>query len=245
VLLLGVGASCAPEVPEEPSWIEDVRPILAANCLRCHMPPQSGGAPTYFRLDRYDSESTDVSGAATMANTIANVTSTGFMPPAPRFPLTRRQIDILSRWAASMDPSDLPPAPPPRPGNRPPEIRLLEPLPAAGEDLVSIWYEIRDPDRDLVYGRLEVRTAGGLVDLLPQELGDGRGRIEWNAASAGAGRHELVARLDDGSGQVEISLGTYERLPTAARSAPPVRFPVGALAEETTHGAWPGAGAPE
>ncbi len=30
------GAGCAPEIPEAPTYFEDVRPILIANCVRCH-----------------------------------------------------------------------------------------------------------------------------------------------------------------------------------------------------------------
>jgi len=59
-------AACVQDVPATPTYQDDVRPILLANCVRCHTPgvdggvPLPGGAkvPTDFRLDRWESTGT-------------------------------------------------------------------------------------------------------------------------------------------------------------------------------------------
>ena len=56
--------ACAPEVPETPTWLQDVRPIVLANCVRCHTPPPIGGAPDNVRFDKYADEDRDGSGGA-------------------------------------------------------------------------------------------------------------------------------------------------------------------------------------
>ena len=53
-LALGAGlAACGAEVPESPTYFDDVAPILHANCVRCHGAVPSDPKIARFRLDRY------------------------------------------------------------------------------------------------------------------------------------------------------------------------------------------------
>lgn len=99
LLLIAALAGCAEPTPENPTW-DDVRPILMANCVRCHGEPSLGAAPGRFRLDVYyfDSVSGD-RGAASMAEFIvARAVHRGDMPPIGPT-LSDRQHEILERWA--------------------------------------------------------------------------------------------------------------------------------------------------
>jgi len=210
------GAGCAlDDGPAEPTWAADVRPILVANCARCHSPPYIGGAPDYVRFDVYDDElATDgsgdvvVLGAASSRLTIAAYTAMELMPP--RFPLTERQIDILARWNEAEAPRGAP-----IPGNRPPELTLEEAPAVDAEGRVLLRYEISDPDGDLVTGLLHAEPAAEGQDpvRITDALFSGRDRVGWNTAGDLPGTYLLVADLDDGSETVRIELGEVEVLP--------------------------------
>lgn len=71
VLLLAALPACAPAVPEgEVTYYEDIRPILAENCLRCH--DGAGIAP--FGLGTYEE-------ARTVSERMRNATRDRIMPP--------------------------------------------------------------------------------------------------------------------------------------------------------------------
>jgi mono/diheme cytochrome c family protein len=116
-LLMTVGvalgtAACGPDVPANPDWAVDVRPILQARCVRCHgshEPDQAGGPPT-----RIDPLSKDTAGlAAQPFDTVEPLTSAltnmmparirgqgplMIMPPPPAAPLEGWQIDIIANY---------------------------------------------------------------------------------------------------------------------------------------------------
>lgn len=211
-LLLLAAAACAPEVPSEPTWVDDVRPILAANCIRCHSPPFIGGVPTTFRLDKYDNDlAPDLSldddddpepldGAGTIAEPIADATSSERMPP--RFPLTDRQIEVLANWHQAGAPHGEP-----RSDNALPTMTLSGDI-QVSDGRVAFEYEIDDADGDIVTGTLLADPGGG-ADPMPivvsNELFAGRGTLEGELAT---GTYELVAELDDGNGTAMVELGT-------------------------------------
>ncbi len=118
-LLLIAAFSCLSEkVPATPTYEDDVRPILLANCARCHEPPvvdagapaTGASVPTPFRLDRWESTGTCpppadagtgdtacVLGVQDMAERIVvRAADEGTMPPTG--PLTDAQREILKRW---------------------------------------------------------------------------------------------------------------------------------------------------
>jgi hypothetical protein len=212
--LFAIATACAPEVPAEPTWVDDVRPILAANCIRCHSAPPIGGAPTFMRLDRYgdevdpDTQEVAVSGAAGYAITIASHTALGLMPP--RYPLTDRQVNVLEAWFVAGAPRGGP-----RPGNRDPIIELDEAPAPDDAGRVIMRYDISDPDGDLVVGvlRAEPDAPGQSSIVISNELVSGRGRVVWRSATAVPGRYTLVAELEDGDEPIFVDLGEVEVIP--------------------------------
>ncbi len=211
ILLLLAAGACAPEVPAEPTWVDDVRPILAANCIRCHSPPHISGAPQSMRLDKYDDEFLPdididdnddpelVQGAAVYSVQIAERVQDD-MPP--RFPLTGRQIDVLTAWHEAGAPHG--------------EARANNALPtmvASGDlqvsnDRVALGYEIEDADGDIVTGILMADPGGGADPdpiVVSNELFVGRGVVAGRLAT---GTYEIFAELDDGNDTVQVELGT-------------------------------------
>lgn len=220
-LLLGAGCK-AQEVPDEPTWAEHVKPILAANCVRCHGYPAINGAPDSFRLDRYDDFVTDdgrtIYGAARLGPLIHRRTdpdqyqhlkpfSIDPMPPPGPIALTTEQRRILQNWGNDVDGQQLRGT---LPGNQPPSLALSRPLVDSldGDQLV-IQYELRDPDGEAVSG--ELRAGDNAVDgVRVGTLHSGRGEVVWDVGAVPEGTYGLFALVDDGSGSHELDLGTYE-----------------------------------
>jgi hypothetical protein len=109
-------ASCSRQVPikENPTFSEDIAPILFKNCAPCHRPGEAGPFPLLTYED-----------AKKKAKTIAAVTQARYMPPWPADPsyshfvgervLTDEQITLIKNWvghgAPEGDPAKLPPQP--------------------------------------------------------------------------------------------------------------------------------------
>jgi mono/diheme cytochrome c family protein len=219
VLLLGL-AGCDEAVPAEPTWAEHVAPILAANCGRCHGAPALGGAPRSFRLDAYedtsDGQGGTLRGAAAMAEFVAARVRSGTMPPT--LGLTEAQVETVVRWAdqRTVDDDGLP-LPPPRgarPGNRAPDLTTL--ITPQGEEgtpearVVTIAYELLDPDRDRVVGALRVVDGSQATRLDVGPLHEGHGVISLDATRLFPGAYQLRARLDDGSGVIDVGAGRLD-----------------------------------
>jgi hypothetical protein len=213
--LAALAAACAPSVPDAPTWREDVRPIILSNCIRCHSPPQLGGALTIVRLDKYDDEDRDLDGQAEMAGAhsegagMADRTGADEMPPD--WSLYPSQKDTIRNWAESGAPLG-----DPIEGNQEPTIDLLGDFEANG-DLLVADYRIEDPDDDYVTGKV-------LADPNPDVDGDevpvtfdlfsGQARIAWNVSGVSPGTYDLTAEIDDGSGAtVTQDLGALEVQP--------------------------------
>jgi hypothetical protein len=237
LVLLLTGAGCDPEVPDEPTWAEDVRPILMANCASCHsFPPiRSAPGPTSIgdglRLDVYEDtildegtqfRGTDVSGravpgAASVADRIvARAVELETMPPpltgGKKRPLSSRQQEILLRWYEQGAQRG-----PPAPGNRPPQMQLRSPPQQSGDgDVLIIEYEISDADFDYVTGELRAhypRTGYFPPQppiLITRQLHSGRGQVYWGVGDLRGERFELIATLDDGSVIRDVSLGLVD-----------------------------------
>lgn len=205
---LVTGGACAPEVPANPTWTEDVRPILVANCVRCHSSPSLQGAPGNVRFDKFDDEDRDGDGeidffgAATEAIFIAERVEAEEMPP--RFPLPDRQRDTLIAWFEAGAPKG-----DPRPGNVAPSMELTGD-PEAADDTVVIPYRIDDADFDLVTGRLIADPGDGDPIAVTYDLFSGRGEIAWDVLDVAPGTYDLSAEIDDGSDRVEVDLGSVE-----------------------------------
>jgi hypothetical protein len=115
-LALGVSVmACSPEVPANPTYTKDVKPILDAHCVRCHGetltpdPNLPTEMPVICHLNRFGDDCTNpaacTSGAASPTCTglstlyIVAADSTGKrMPPPPSDPLNDWEVDVLTRW---------------------------------------------------------------------------------------------------------------------------------------------------
>lgn len=211
--LLACLAACAPGAPAQPGFQADVMPILAANCVRCHAAPSIGGAPATMRLDSYDDTIVDegdpsdplddvvVRGAARLAPIIPARLDDPRDPMPPRFPLGELEREIVVAWAQG-DPPDRTP----RPGNRPPAIALA-PGARTGAS-IALAYTLADDDRDLVQGALRARGPGG--DRLIAPIAAGTDTILWDTSSLAPGRYDVVARVDDGAGWIELPAGAID-----------------------------------
>lgn len=212
-------AACAPSVPDNPTWAEDVAPILAANCVRCHTVPAIGGAPDAFRLDTFEDWVADdgqvIRGAGTMAPYIRDRVAPQFdtIPPMPPeegiVELTDRQIDVLLQWAPGTGSYDRAAADAQaRSGNRSPEMTILEQTEVDGTLVID--YEIRDPDRDIVVGELVVGASVDGGDVVTGELHSGRGTVVWDTSAFATGNYTIFGVLRDSSGVVEVNAGSHD-----------------------------------
>lgn len=211
LLIAALVGACAPDVPRNPTWIEDVRPILAANCIRCHSVPQIGGSPGQMRLDTYETIEIQpgyaVDGAQVYAHEIATRVAEGIMPP--RFPLTDRQVDILEAW----DEADAPRGE--RPGNQTPEMTFGD-LEADGT-VVSFDYSITDADDDIVTGVLYAEATGADPVPVAGSLFGGNGSVRVDISDfideLVAGDVDLTVELNDGVEIVSQDLDSVRVMP--------------------------------
>lgn len=122
-LLLAFAACGEIEPPPraQPTWVDDVEPILRGNCFHCH-----GAGPQPEGDARWDFQNPDDARAkldpegkladlktigSAQANVMIWVTPTystpglpTFMPPPPAPPLTPRENTVLRNWVATMAP---------------------------------------------------------------------------------------------------------------------------------------------
>ncbi|HKE20015.1 MAG TPA: hypothetical protein VKB80_34310 [Kofleriaceae bacterium] len=212
--LAALAAACAPSVPDAPTWTEDVRPMVLANCTRCHSPPSLGGAITIVRLDKFEDEDRDLDGSRDMfgahaeAMLMADRTEADEMPPD--FSLFPSQKELLRNWADSGAPKG-----PPLEGNEPPTMELLGDFEASG-DLLVADYRIDDPDGDLVTGKLLADPNPDVDgDELPVtfDLFSGQAQIAWNVSGVAPGSYDLTAEIDDASAVATVDLGSIEVQP--------------------------------
>jgi len=222
-LSLIASASCIPDAPANPSFQQDVMPVLAANCLRCHGAPAIGGAPEYFRLDSFedvtvrdrllpagdpmckppssspDCFSVTILGATSMAGTAAARAGDDDRPMPPRFPIEDHQVELLENWVASGAGRGEP-----RAGNGRPEA-ALDTIERAGT-VVRLRVRVDDPDHDVVGGSLHTRVSGS--EVFVGLLHSGIASVTWDATGIAAGSYPLSARLDDGAAVFVVDVGT-------------------------------------
>ncbi|HXU82803.1 MAG TPA: hypothetical protein VN914_15490 [Polyangia bacterium] len=155
-------AGCGTEapVPDNPTYVDDVKPILEANCFHCH------GANANFakwgtkRWDIYDATtvypdlgfapSDSFTGASDpthflLLGVYIKDTGAGRMPPPPATPLSQRDIDTLVQWSKTQY------SPGKHAPNHKPRIAWLE---------KGKRYLVSDDDGDQVLGQLD---CGGMM----------------------------------------------------------------------------------
>lgn len=95
----GLGDEEGGDVPENPTWNDDIQPILAENCATCHTDTPSNGAPDGFRLDSYADDADDI-GAFQFRCDVRNRAVNGnpsFMPPSTG-PIGSTERATIERW---------------------------------------------------------------------------------------------------------------------------------------------------
>jgi mono/diheme cytochrome c family protein len=130
LVCLGLGlslAACAPpDGPAAPSFETDVKPIMLANCVRCHGQGDKlnadpgltgelkGKVPVLSYLDHYETRM-NCGSTGTCAGAMVNAPLISMyvgkpdsdkdrMPPKPSDRLSEREIGIIQRWAAEPSP---------------------------------------------------------------------------------------------------------------------------------------------
>ena len=117
LLLAASGSSaCSPSVPANPTWADDIHPLLKARCVRCHNDPgagdpevpkgsvATGGIPASQSFDYANLADVPMptlgillqaGDAITKGSALAKV---GFMPPLPAEPLADWEIQLIKNW---------------------------------------------------------------------------------------------------------------------------------------------------
>ncbi|MEK6607561.1 MAG: hypothetical protein AABZ30_07875 [Myxococcota bacterium] len=216
-LVMTVG--CGPAVPESPAYYDDVRPILLANCVRCHGPGTPGHrrARGAWRADTWDAAQ-GLAGVSEVAPAITGVAGIeGRMPKEPG-PLPDFQRDLLLAWADAGWPRG------DRFRNEAPVFEFL--FPAAVEQVteadatLEVEYLLTDDDGDACFAKIGVE---GQSDEATAELGGGRKTTPIDTSVLATGAYRLVATARDGLTTVEgIPSGPF-RVP-ARNAAPRVRW---------------------
>jgi hypothetical protein len=109
-LLLGsLGCDSAAPVPTKPTYVDDVEPILRANCYHCHGAEKRDAiALRWDFFDPMDSRLTALGDFTTVLPAVQHITiwvalgqkgTTGIMPPPPASPLSDREVQILTNWS--------------------------------------------------------------------------------------------------------------------------------------------------
>ena len=154
VFLLLLSGCPSKAIKSNPTFSEDIAPIIFKNCAPCHRPGEAGPFP----LLTYD----DV---LKKAKTVAAVTQARYMPPWPADPsyshfigervLRDDEIQMVQRWVANGNPAGDPARLPPPPqfpkgsvfGKPDLVVRMREPLRIPGDNtdrfmVIKIPYEI-------------------------------------------------------------------------------------------------------
>lgn len=221
VIALVVATGCMPEVPDAPSFQEDVLPIFAANCVRCHGVPTLGGAPKEFRLDSFantvitdgqpgpvtcggDPEQPQaevvICGASTYALLVGARLRNEQRPMPPRFPLDEFQLETVARWVknpvrgTSHDDNHRP-------------TMVVQSITQRATN-VTLMIRVDDEDRDLVVGTVYVSVAGR--ERVVGSVRSGTVDVTWDSAGVTPGPYPLSATLDDGADFYPVRLGILD-----------------------------------
>lgn len=200
-------AACAPAAPANPTWEDDVKPILAANCVRCHRSPAVNGAPTNFRLDICEEAGGVLGASDQVVRILARGTSPGnlAMPPPPAAPLSDRQIEIIQNWQVNGTPCT---------GAAAASFVLLRAAEesvgvSAGEQRLVLSYTLEDPAGTLAGATAVAVSASGDTHVAPEPLRAGTAELVWPVNELAPGTYELLVTLDDGSEIREVRAGTF------------------------------------
>jgi hypothetical protein len=194
--LLVLVAGCGADVPDKPTWLGDVQPILRANCARCHGADPAEDKLATYRLDRSVELDVDTKDAFDYSSDIVD-RAVHHMAPAmpPDYLLSDRQQDILARWQANGAPKggagDR--------GNTLGRIELISPTGVATADqTIDTTFRSWDDDLDGLVVGLWAREGTESVSLgVP--VGGGVRSLSIDAGTlTSKATYEVYAIVDDG-----------------------------------------------
>ncbi len=200
-----IGCGGPDPVPEKPTWLDDVEPILRANCFHCHGASAEAKNGTK-RWDVYDLKAdgykflmltldpllhTSAKDNFIIINAFAKL---GTMPPAPATRLSAQDLQVLEKWQANGFAFGT------RAKNARPVAKLAG-APVRAGAVVKVALDITDGDGDQVVGRLSVPLAMKDLELWRS----GRHIIEIPSAACPKGTAiGMKATLSDGIDTVSI-----------------------------------------
>jgi hypothetical protein len=172
VSLTALGCGTEAPAPDKPTWVDDVQPILQANCLHCHgatadikatakrwdVPELATKAPYaemgFMEAEAFVSANNNLHFALVSGFISAEVDDAGRMPPPPATRLSARDIKVLENWRDNNFAigSHRP--------NAKPTVRWLD----KGKGL----YEVSDGNGDQVLGQLD---CDGMIAQIPRTGG--------------------------------------------------------------------------
>lgn len=223
-------------VPKNPTWLDDVRPIVQGQCAHCHGPKPIRPSVIHFAA-RDGSVCADVPGATPVKSIAPLVVNNIFggedvvpMPPPTAEPLTAEQLQLIERWYPKdeRENADFEPAFGDRNNNRKPTARLSAKLPTNPVSRLSISSTIADADDDEVVGQLTITNEDDAAGVMPKkvringsgalalrfEKGDDAYKVFVNgkeeAETLPAGRYKLDFILCDGLESSKPSPGSFE-----------------------------------
>lgn len=226
----GIDQAQEAEVPDRPTYVENIAPILERACLGCHgAATPTSEARNCVRLDRWETADDPMqlcSDTAT-AGHIFGVHDGGPMivdnviakrMPLSDVPLKEPEIQMFQRWRDAGYPK--------RATNQPPTIQFLTPAPSGvtvcqPSCSYAVRYEIADPDGDSVTWSLTWSTAartGSFATGLP----GGSGTVMIDASALASGTYTLTAKLDDGTDMVASAAAGTLTVPAGHNAAPTV-----------------------
>jgi hypothetical protein len=194
-----VSACSPPGAVQNPTWAEDIYPIVQGQCLHCHggTADKDGGTR---RLDMVDFE-TDVCedlgvGIGSYARLIQGVidyeelAKGPTMPPAPARPLEDWQSETIRNWAKGDPDKKIPKFALGKPTNNHSPVITVE-TKVSGSKL-TLSYVASDSDGDPVLGEIKVGD-----NLSHRFSSTGSGRVNFELAGE-SGKLQITARLCDG-----------------------------------------------
>jgi mono/diheme cytochrome c family protein len=204
LLPVALASACQADVPDSPTYFDDVQPIVRANCARCHGADVRDPKISKFRLDRYvkgDDATFDLWDYAQASGAeVAPIVRVAVNHEAPVMPpdyaLTDRQREILARWVDQGAPKGAR-------SNRAAEISLVSPTDAATADQVlEVTFRAWDADLDGLTVQLWAHdlAANAAQDVpLGSSTGAGERSVTIDTgALASKHQFEIYAILDDG-----------------------------------------------
>jgi hypothetical protein len=176
IVLASLGCEGPSPVLAKPTWVDDVEPILRANCFHCHGSANPDPAGTSQRWDFYDLNDNAVKAIGVFTPDLLQMmkwasgkdhagmfslyvgmpaSAPTRMPPPPAIQISSSDVQTLKNWLATGIPaSDTTPAVPPLRGTR-----IHNKLPTAAWLVKPSTIVVSDGDLEQVLGKVTCQGA--------------------------------------------------------------------------------------